>query len=335
VIAFQLKDGSIIDSEETQYRPKFIDRYLLKENSIVNETYIIGSGKSLNSLKAEEIEHINGSELVISFNKYLIFHERIGIIPHVHLQFDAADEPSYYVFLRTLERIQNDRRLQNIHLGTNPTLIEEARFYLPEKKLFQISDNMEFWRNPGFREQRWATSLTEKMFHFRGSLTSAINFANIVHPANIIKLVGVDMGSNEYFFQSDYEADTSFHDWTYRLMKETGVHSNICTNDKLGGISQEVCIEFIRDMIRSTGGDLVTVNPLSYYAQKGILNSARIIESSTENGDFKLTSFLLKDNIDSLIRRPSRCRHFYLILRLKLKLLIFRMRNRLYKTKSS
>jgi len=295
----------------------------------LNETYIIGSGASLNTLTDEEIECIKRADLVISFNKYLIFYEKVGIIPHIHLQFDAADKPSYYVFLRTLEKINKDPKLSGIHLGVNVNLMKKARLYIPTKNLFLVSDNIERWKDPHFTEQIWAHSLTQKMFHFRGSLTSVINFANVIHPTSVIKLVGVDMGSNEYFFQPEYEADPCFHDWTYKLMKDTGLHSNICDHEKAGGISQEVCISFIKDQIRKTGGDLVTVNRMSYYAQKGILDVVNISNHSSGKSFFSLTDFLMKNNvIKNDINNPYR-KCFLVNLKLKLELLFCRLRKKL------
>jgi len=256
-----------------------------------NETYILGSGRSLLDLSTREVEKINKADLVISLNKYLIFMEKVEIVPHVHLQFDATDNPSYYVFLKTLQKILSESKLHNILLGLSASLFQMARNYLPEENLFTIYDNIEKWNNIAFEEQTWARSLSEKMFHFRGSMTSAINFANVLRPQNIIKLVGVDMSSNEYFFQEEYDKDRCFHDWTYERMKKSGKHSNILDDAELGGVSQELCIGWVRERVRDGGGDLVTVNPNTHYALKKILEvhpfcveeSAGPTESGGEN----------------------------------------------------
>ncbi len=242
----------------------------------MNDTYVLGSGRSLLDLNEQEKLHISRSDRVISFNKYLLFYEMSGIVPHVHIQFDAADKPSYYVFLKTVEKIIQDRKLQNVLFGLSPKLATIARKCHPKINVFTIEDRIENWQNCDFQDSCWAADLQQKMFHFRGSLTSVINYAHIVRPQNAIKLVGVDMNSEKYFFQEEYERERSFHDWTYTLMKEAGKHSNIIADANFGNLSQEECIAWVRDKVRTTGGDLVSSNAHSYYVEQDILDFAPV-----------------------------------------------------------
>lgn len=271
----------------------------------MKETFIIGSGASLNSLTAEEVDYINASDLVISLNKYLIFYDKISIIPDFHVQFDASDTQSMYVFYRTVEKILKDKNLNSLQFVMSSNLTERGRFYLGRNRIIEVDDNVEFWSSADFENQKWAKNLSEKMFHFRGSLTSVINFANILRPNNVIKLVGVDMSSSEYFFQKEFDSDKCFHDWTYSKMKAEKIHSNIICSDEFSNLSQEQCIIWIKNKIKQSGGDLVSCGIDSYYVVKNYLEYKKIDDS-----DNVRISNKLKNNID--VEDRSCCQNYFM-----------------------
>ena len=293
-------------------------------HELMNETYILGSGRSLLDLNEIEKKHIGRSDKVISFNKYLLFYEIAGIVPHVHIQFDAADKPSYYVFLKTIEKIIRDRKLQNVSLGLSAKLAAVARKCYPGINVFTIQDRMENWDKRDFRDHYWAADLQQKMFHFRGSFTSVLNYAHIIRPQNTIKLVGVDMNSEKYFFQDEYEKDRSFHDWTYTLMQEAGKHSNIIADAKFGNLSQEECISWARDKVRATGGDLVSSNAHSYYVEQNFLDFAPVCPPEEKLATYSCAE--MSTSSEPLIDSPSLAyAKFWAVFRIKLRLWLLKI----------
>ncbi len=242
------------------------------------ESFIIGSGKSLLALTKNEVSHINNADVSISINKYLLFYELAGIIPKYHIQFDANDEPSQRVFLRTLEKIKRDEKLHKVVLVFGEQLGKYAQEQdLPNPIIISSLHPLmgDGW-NPELDEIGWSRSIEKNLFHFKGTLTSAINFAHALQPLNRIKLVGADMNSNEYFFQDIYEEDETLHDWTYELMKKSGKHSNIL--EEVGGYKQDYCIPWIEKHVTRTGGEIYICNQEAHYAKAGLLPYSEICD---------------------------------------------------------
>lgn len=77
-------------------------------------------------------------------------------------------------------------------------------------------------------DNMWAKNLLEKLFHFRGSLTSVLNLISIKYPKLNVLMLGVDLTTKEYFF--DEELDVLFkktglgYDWTQSFMNDSGKH---------------------------------------------------------------------------------------------------------------
>lgn len=77
-------------------------------------------------------------------------------------------------------------------------------------------------------DNTWANTLNEKLFHFRGSLTSVLNLVSIKYPKLNVLMLGVDLTTKEYFF--DEELEELFnkkglgYDWTKPFMDSTGKH---------------------------------------------------------------------------------------------------------------
>lgn len=77
------------------------------------------------------------------------------------------------------------------------------------------------WMNGG----DWANNLLQPLFHFRGSLTTVLNYVSIKYPHRDVFLVGNDFNGTEYFFQKELE-ELEF-DWTdgsTPITKESGKH---------------------------------------------------------------------------------------------------------------
>jgi hypothetical protein len=71
----------------------------------------------------------------------------------------------------------------------------------------------------------WAKDLIHSLFHFRGSLTTVLNYISIKYPNRDVLLVGNDFDGNEYFFQKELDAlEFDWTDFTTAVIKESGKH---------------------------------------------------------------------------------------------------------------
>ena len=249
-----------------------------------NDTFILGSGKTMLDISNEEKDYINKSSLCVSLNKYLLFYEKIGIIPKFHYQLDGFDAIGRYVFKSTLDKIESDPLLKDVIIVCGESLEDLIKERNIPYKLTNIhpASGQEWNKGEGydleawFKRIGWSSDPWKDLFHFKGSLTSVINLVHAMEPTNKIKLLGVDMSTSEYFFQKEYVKDGRLHDWTYNIMSACNKHSNIL--EGVGGYSQEKCIPKIRGRIISTGGDLVVCNKKVFYFTENFLNFEPIIK---------------------------------------------------------
>ncbi|NQV49887.1 MAG: glycosyltransferase [Candidatus Marinimicrobia bacterium] len=283
-MAKKIEQQAIVDKAALASLPETGDADDKKKRSS-QESFILGSGKSLLTLDKKEVAYINRADVSISINKYLLFYDLVGIIPKYHIQFDANDEPSQRVFLRTLDKIINDEKLHGVILVFGEKLGKYAKAqHLPNPIIVSSLHPLtgDGW-NPELDKIGWSKSIDKNLFHFKGTLTSAMNFAHALRPLNRIKLVGTDMNSNEYFFQDEYEQDSSLHDWTYDLMKKSGKHSNIM--EEVGGYKQDYCIPWVENHICKTGGEIYICNLEAHYAKVGLLPYSEICDNAPPRRD--------------------------------------------------
>lgn len=241
----------------------------------MSDTFILASGKSLLDLSSEEKNHINKS-LCISFNKYLMFYDKVGIIPNYHYQLDAFDKSGIYVFQNTINKILKDK-LYNIELicGSVLSNLILSNNIKIKHKITSLNPKIGNGWNPNFEDIGWSSDPYSSLFHFKGSLTSVINFAHALKPNNDIKLLGADMTSSEYFFNEEFEKDSNMHDWTYDLMKKTGKHSSALT--EVGGYTQEICMPWIKEQTNKTGSNIYICSKKSLYYTENILEYKEVI----------------------------------------------------------
>jgi hypothetical protein len=87
---------------------------------------------------------------------------------------------------------------------------------LPKTSHTQFID-IQNWKNRG---NFWAKSLNQKLFHYRGSLTTVLNYISILYPNSKILLIGVDFNTSGYFFDSELnKLNFSTSDWTTKISK--------------------------------------------------------------------------------------------------------------------
>lgn len=233
------------------------EKYILFQADKNKQTFILSSGASLSKLSNLEKSFIQSSNLIISMNKYLLFYELIGIIPHHHLQFDTDDELTKH----TLEKIRSDRNLNNVKLWF--TKVDKS--WAKEIKINKINRDY----NQKLNKNKWATKVEEEMFGYIDTQSSVINFAHILAPRNIIKLVGCDMNIGCGIFWGDRQTAPGID------IRSNKTH---LTRAKTDDTQQKEYVNYIKSRIENTGGEIYNCNKDSYYCQleimeyKGIYN---------------------------------------------------------------
>src|SRR3974377_1643754 len=102
----------------------------------------------------------------------------------------------------------------------------------------------------------WAKSLKDKVFHFRGSLTTVLNYVSIIRPNQKVFLVGTDFNNSLYFFEEEiHKLDFKWGDFTSEMVKEQDKHFSVI-NYK--GTTMLDKFDFIVNSLKMTGNDLVS-----------------------------------------------------------------------------
>lgn len=117
---------------------------------------------------------------------------------------------------------------------------------------------------------KWGRSMNEKIFHYRGSLSGAINIANIQHPGYDIKLLGVDLDDHAYFFQEQIDANPKkWGIFLNRLTPEETQHETAASYQGNEGIQK--MFPYITEQVEQSGGRLLCCNPDSLLVKEGIV----------------------------------------------------------------
>ena len=69
------------------------------------DCFIIGSGSSLLNLTVEEKEYLNNHPHTLAMNRYLLFFEKIGVVPKDLFLGDYHSILSHRVLLKTIKKI--------------------------------------------------------------------------------------------------------------------------------------------------------------------------------------------------------------------------------------
>lgn len=232
------------------------------------DCFILGSGRSLLELTRNEVNHINQCDFVLAFNKYLIFYEKIGVIPTHYLIGDHG-EKAILTFREVLKVIRKDNL--KIQLILSNKLIEAiANQEDSDELLLGISKSIIVRRFDWLKGGSWAKNINETIYHFRGSLSGAINITTILNPGGPIKLLGVDLIDHSYFFQEELkDQPEKWRMFLDRLIPESIHHETIETIKGVGGIQD--CIPYIHSQVTATNEDLLCCNQNSYLVTKGLL----------------------------------------------------------------
>ena len=257
-------------------------------NRNIDKTVVLGCGKSILSLTQNEIDLVNHCKVVIAMNKYMAFYKKIGIIPtHVYFVDDHENSRRFleYIFKvcekdnlsgltfivnETLKNILYSSKFELLHLffkNSMIDLVESIRltcvrhFFLNRRHYVQKPPYNHFqfisttdWLHGG----AWAETLQEKLFHYRGSLTSILNYCTITAPAKDIFLLGNDFNGSEYFFDEELKKiPFDWTDWTSSLTKKENKHFSFINHQ---GTKMQDCFPFILNELSKRNTKLFCVN---------------------------------------------------------------------------
>lgn len=241
------------------------------------DCFILGSGQSLLKLSPEELRHINSSPFVLAFNKYLLFYEKTGVIPTHYLLGDSGGK-AFLMFQETIKRC-NHNPLQSVQFIFSRELIKKIKKHPSGRMLLtgNIKKRMTLIRRTDWlKGGAWAKNLKSPIYHFRGSLSGAINITSILNPGQRIKLLGVDLNNHAYFFQDEIENNPEkWGLFLQRLTPEAEQHETIVAVKETGGIQE--AFPFMQKNVQKNGGELLCCNPESYLVTKKILSFSPII----------------------------------------------------------
>jgi hypothetical protein len=215
------------------------------------DCFILGSGSSLLQLSPEERSYLNAHPRVLAFNKYLLFWDELGIIPTDYL-LGVRNFSAILVFVRSLNIARQLRKPVNIYLdrfyaqyfmkgggwlnlvrGLRHRLIvfKHHKFWIPLNIIgFKANFFHYIWENWENRPFHWATNLGEPLFASPSGLTLAINLASIIYPGCNIKLLGVDLNTNEYFFGAGLKNHPELLDWSFFIQNKEKKHPSLLTD---------------------------------------------------------------------------------------------------------
>lgn len=121
---------------------------------------------------------------------------------------------------------------------------------------------------------KWAKDLNTPLYHFKGSISSTLNYVSIVFPNKKVLLVGVDMNSSKYFFEEELnKLDFITHDWTDKVVKKNNKHISIIPYN---GVKIDDEMPYILRELSKTNNTLFSINKNSYFVEKGYIELKNI-----------------------------------------------------------
>lgn len=262
--------------------------------SVVNkagEVFVLGTGLSVSTLSVAEQEYINRSDCVLAMNKFMAFYAQSGLRPtHVYFvdHIEGSEPMLQYIF---------DVCIRDEIDGLTFILSKKHEYLVATNRLFSgpvnkawerlAGNNRVFFQAPKrcryefvSREHyllggSWAKDISEPLFHYRGSLTSVLNYVTIKYPDRPIKLVGVDFNSPRHFFQESLESlDFAWQDWTTPIVADKGMHISALEHE---GTTMFDRFDEVRKKLAETGNELYCCNENSLMVTKGCASYAPVI----------------------------------------------------------
>lgn len=267
-------------------------------NRDIDKVIVLGSGLSILDLTKEEKEHINRCKYVIAFNKFMAFYQKAGILPtHVYFHDWHGNSLNFYKYI--LKICRRDR-LTNLTFITNKEFAQQYKYFSffrfnlfrIQRRIFhkKLSESATDWMGGYLKRKlfkyphcsiiynievthylkggKWANSLNQIIFHYKGSLTSVLNICSIIFPKKDIFLVGTDFTNSSYFFEDEIEKlNFEWKDFTHQLVKDTGIHFSFQQTE---GKTIEDAFPYIISSLKETENTLYCVNNNSMLIKLGV-----------------------------------------------------------------
>ena len=231
------------------------------KNRTIDDVILLGSGMSILELTKKEIDYINSCKVVIALNKFMAYYKLVEIYP-THIFFlDSHDNSN--LFLKYIFEVCKRDNISNLKFIINSDLkgivyknkahlyrhffcdfVNYLLLFFKRKKrqsIFKSSYFSKYIKLPirskiiftkpndwELRGGNWAMSIKEPLFHYRGSLTSALNFISIMYPSKDVYLVGNDFNNSNYFFEKELDKlDFDYRDWSTAIIKKENKHFSV------------------------------------------------------------------------------------------------------------
>lgn len=213
------------------------------------KSFILAGGPSLLQLSEAEKAYLNAHPNTLALNKFLMYWELVGVLPQALMINDHGRE-SKILTMETLRLLQAFSHpvalywheyyrdffapLQMLNLKATWGRVQyryqfwrESRYWLPLSVSLEGATDIQVSYADSPDKFFWANSLQEALYHYRGSLTVAINLASILYPNCDIYLLGVDMNSYSAFYELPFPPNAPSRYEAYRqltLVKQTAHH---------------------------------------------------------------------------------------------------------------
>lgn len=254
-----------------------------------SEVVLLGSGRSIIDLTGAERAYLNDHPATIGLNKFLLFHEKAGILPR-YVNLTDCHYPSQRVYVelvRAAARVRPrphflvHRYYEALHrhlplpgrrlfpLRQRVGLLRRHRYWFPWR-LPEV-DITSFYSRPIERRPFfWARSLDEELYYSRGSLTTTLNLVPLVFPAvRRIVLVGVDLRSERPFFAEELARRPDLRDSKNdSISAQHRRYGPVIPLDDLPPI--QAALPRIVAQLNRDGIEVVNVNPASLFCVEGI-----------------------------------------------------------------
>lgn len=261
------------------------------------ECFIIGSGSSLLDLTSEQIAYLKEHPHTLAMNKYYLFYEKVEIVPKALFLADHRF-PTHRVFTEIIAKAKKSSQPPTIYVDNYYEILfrrpyRHLRWNLKERlKLYKNNRYLApFWINYpqlNFFSHRqgiyegfsWSNNISEPLYWMHGSLTTAINLANIIYPGCDIKLIGVDLKSPEPFYEQELQTRQNLMDAGYFRNKRVGQHHTAIAS-KNGVTMLDAIKDLIRPELAKNNVNLFCCNPSSLLVTEDICEYAAIIPSTS------------------------------------------------------
>ncbi len=257
------------------------------------ELFVLGSGESVSRLTEAERAYINNAPVKLAVNKFGAFYDKAGIVP-THIYFvDAFSESSVNMLRHIIKKVRKDNLknivfivrknirllfIQNPFLYLKWKVLKVLRKEFKEMALFHVPKSavVRQIKPTGWLEGgEWAKSLDDYLFHYRGSLTTVLNYISVCFPGYTIKLIGTDFNSSKYFYEEELkQLKFDATDWTTNIIKKENKHFSAVSYE---GTTMFDKFDYILENLEKSDNKIYCCNAESLLVTGGYIKFAEVI----------------------------------------------------------